>query len=510
VIVLLVLFGGIILAERGSLARNGLSNDICGYAVIGHEMMRGRELYSDLWERKPPLLYATFSAAELVTGYDRNEIFWLGTGTALLSLVLIYTAAAGGEAGAAAGLFAAGLWVVLNCDLDLTGNQPDPETFINAWMTAAVCLLLRWRRAGSQRLNLRAVFLGALLSAATLYKHNIALVCLALLIGHAVISDSRKMIPRLIESFIAGCVMLGVWGAVLGYFATTHRLGALLDVLLHQNLSYTGNIAGNLMGAFGIGRFFPPFMVWAIGPIALCAMLGIFGLRNRRLFLSPSRDWLVLLAWAVGTFLSIAVIGYRYSHYYQLWLPICCIAGGWACAGLTGKPRRVAPVVGYAAIVVCFAFLVFRQASEFALTPRQWAKRQFGYCDLLAENQLAIDLGHALKSDEQFWELGEDNCLYFISGHSPPTGLLFIDPYVFGDETKAYTARLLNDLDRSKPSLVVLSDDWNFLIPGDSAIFPWLKQNYVVWETPLGFPHYRLLVRRGSALQRRATSTTAS
>src|SRR4051812_11842137 len=74
IIVLLALAAGIVL-QRWPFRHGPFESDVCAYAVIGHEMRAGRKLYSDLWDHKPPLHYATYAAAEMLVGYGDWEIF---------------------------------------------------------------------------------------------------------------------------------------------------------------------------------------------------------------------------------------------------------------------------------------------------------------------------------------------------------------------------------------------------------------------------------------------------
>ncbi len=46
-----------------------LERDATIYAVIAHEMLNGKTLYTDLWDHKPPAIYVTYAAAELIAGY---------------------------------------------------------------------------------------------------------------------------------------------------------------------------------------------------------------------------------------------------------------------------------------------------------------------------------------------------------------------------------------------------------------------------------------------------------
>ena len=115
VIAAILAFGAGVVAERVHTYAEPIERDIAGYAVIGHEMLRGRHLYTDLWERKPPLLYATFAAAERLTRYGPAEVFTVNVAAALATLLGCYAAGRAGG-GTSAGLVAAGLWVLLGGD----------------------------------------------------------------------------------------------------------------------------------------------------------------------------------------------------------------------------------------------------------------------------------------------------------------------------------------------------------------------------------------------------------
>src|SRR5205814_2738199 len=134
---LLCFFCLALVLERYPFRRGPFHGDICAYALIGHEMLAGRKLYSDLWDHKPPLHYATYAAAEKLVGYGWGEIFLLNVLGAAATLLGVYSAGRACGAGRGGGLLAAGLWTLLSADLPMMGNQPNAELFINAFMTAA-------------------------------------------------------------------------------------------------------------------------------------------------------------------------------------------------------------------------------------------------------------------------------------------------------------------------------------------------------------------------------------
>src|SRR3954470_12706298 len=42
--------------------------DVATYALIGNEMAHGERLYADVWDMKPPGIFASFALAEWMTG----------------------------------------------------------------------------------------------------------------------------------------------------------------------------------------------------------------------------------------------------------------------------------------------------------------------------------------------------------------------------------------------------------------------------------------------------------
>jgi 4-amino-4-deoxy-L-arabinose transferase-like glycosyltransferase len=101
------------------------------YAVIAHEMLGGRALYSDLWDHKPPAIYVTYAAAELIPGNGRDSIFLLNVAAAVATLLACYFAGSAVGDGRIGGVIAAGLWALASGDLALQANQPNTRVFLS-------------------------------------------------------------------------------------------------------------------------------------------------------------------------------------------------------------------------------------------------------------------------------------------------------------------------------------------------------------------------------------------
>ena len=528
----IALLAGLMLAARVRLSAGPLHADVSAWAVIGHEMtVGGRPLYADLWERKPPLLYLTFAAAEQGVGYGPREVLLVNVVAAWAVLAGVYVAAAA-HGGRSAGLVAAGLWAATSTDLNLYGDLPNPELMINAAMAGAIAVLLvrpRWWQG---------VAAGVLLAAATFYKHNAAAAVAAVLVGYGwttrraalhrsepsgsaagsgpgeqsqseepaaeplgsvhVEGDRPATTRRWRPAVVAGAFVVVAWAAFLGRAYAVGRGPATVDVLFRQNVAYAGGgVVANLLGGLAPSRLFAPFLGALIGPALLVVLFAIVPRTGRRL--GPA--WGLLLAWAIGTWATVSVTGLLYPHYWQLWLPVAAVGGGWAAAGLW--PRRG----GRAVVLVVLTVVVVRQGSQFLKPPAQWAHDQYDY-SVAHQNEFAAWVGSTLGPDERVWELGNDNNLYFLSGHSPPSGLLYLDPLLYGSDPAANWRRLLADLDRRPPDLVVFSSDWQMFYPAPLPIGPWLRDRYDFWRTvtydrgPDRPTTYTLFVRRGGRLDR--------
>ena len=78
VLIFLAVIGGAIALGRLHTYDEPLDRDVATYVVIGGEMLHGRALYTDLWDNKPPALYAAFAAAQLVARDPTAAVFLVG------------------------------------------------------------------------------------------------------------------------------------------------------------------------------------------------------------------------------------------------------------------------------------------------------------------------------------------------------------------------------------------------------------------------------------------------
>ena len=227
------------------------------------------------------------------------------------------------------------------------------------------------------------------------------------------------------------------------------RLHDAVDAMVWQNLAYAGGGGGgpldHLLAAVMPTHLLTPVLLWAIAPAAVVAVAAVV---NGRRTISP--HWRLWLFWAAGAWGMVVAPGYFLAHYYQLLMPPLCVAGGWAAAGLLRRPG----VLPRVAVVAALVAVVVRQGSQYRLSPERWARDGFADVpyfdnDFARHRAVGRQLDALLRPGETFWNLGEDNTLYFASGRSPPVGLLYLDPVVVGPDIPGHWRRLMADLDRA-------------------------------------------------------------
>ena len=461
------------------------------YAVIAHELRSGRWLYVDVWDHKPPAIHVSYYLAETVAGYGLGQIYLLSVGAAVLTLVGVYAAgrALGGRAG---GLWAAGFWALIWGDVWVQGNQPTPEAFISACLVGALALLAAPGRG-------RALAAGVLVALAVLYKPVAAMPGVALLVAR-VIAPPRAMPRRraLAEVGLTVGAAGVVAGAVLGYFAASGRLRALLDAVVVYNRFFAGSLTANLGDGVTPARLFPSALsgLWPLGALAVPG-LGV-GLRW-----GPRSAWGLVAAYLIATPFAIALAGRFSIHYYQLWLPPLALAAGGALGVVLSQPvarsRRWAWLAGTGVALLLLAY----QLPVYARSAAEWSRIKHGE-HYLVMTRLGRELDGLLAPGETFYTWLTEPLLYFVSRRSPPSGLFLVNPLVYGPLAATLTARALRDLEQRPPELLVA--------PAAALGRPWPAHPILAWlharYRPLPGDPVRegvvaLYARRGGALEAR-------
>jgi 4-amino-4-deoxy-L-arabinose transferase-like glycosyltransferase len=479
---------GLIIFLRLHTYDEPLERDLTTYAVIAHEMIGGKALYSDLWDHKPPAIHVTYAAAELVAGYGRDSIFLLNVAAAIATMVACYFAGTAAGSGPLGGLVAATLWALTSGDLALEGNQPNTEVFLNAFLTAGFAIFvcapekgLGWRRA---------MCAGLLFAVASLYKQIVIaqLAFLALAYFGVARTGSRKR--AIVDLALVGAIGAGAWAMVFGYFALRGHVGAFVDAIFTYNRWY----AGNGWQSFKQVTFWAPVFADVIAVIVPMATLALAGL-GLGLALGRRRHWILLIALAVATHLVILSPGHFFPHYFQLWLPPLVVGAGWTIALM----RRALPArlswLCYVNAAVTAAVLIAMGIPYYKLPAESWSFRK--YREIFIEtDRLAAKLDRILPPGATLYEWGNETGFYFETRRQPPSGLTFSYPMQAGPLAAKLSRRVLDELQRGPPDVVVsVNPIW--LLTTGHPVTRWLAKNYrPLWRTN----SFTVRVRRGGLL----------
>jgi hypothetical protein len=509
ILAMLCLLAGLVVLQRLVGLSDTVERDTAGYAVIGHEMLGGRALYSDLWERKPPLLYATFAAAELVAGYGPREIFLLNVSAALITLLAVFFAvkACGGNTAA---IFAGIIWLLIGNDIRCQADQPNAEVFVNACLTSAVALMLNtcrsipgistWATQQIENADWRSwmvsMAIGLLLALATLFEQHIAITCGLLLLAQVHRRDPKSSIS---QSLVAGAMVVVAWVAITIYFAGTGRFHAFFDTLFRQNIAYGGSLPMNVLKGFLPWQLLPVCMPWAL--VLLFMIVVSQRLSSRGLQLT--RSTALLLAWSIGTAITVALPGKAYVHYYQLWLPIWCIAGGCA-AGELVRPQPSRPALRFGTVTIAMAGLLAMTVPQYTLTAPDRLNAKYPRERFAQQRQLGLQLKALLTPQQRFYDLGEDTSIYYYAQRSPGSGLLYVSPLTTGANTAEYIGRLIQDLQTN--DLLLISLDHEDVIRQNPPLAKFLREHYQPVPGNFGCHYHRVMVRNGSDLLSRLSA----
>ena len=163
-------------------------------------------------------------------------------------------------------------------------------------------------------------------------------------------------------------------------------------------------------------------------------------------------------------------------------------------------------MVGHPALAT-LAILLGAILPQYRLPPEEWTRQKYAQEGeyFLASAPLAREIDALLAPDETFYEWGAETGLYFVSGRRAPTGLTSMYPLLAGPLTRTLAARVIADLERARPELVVVA---RAAFPpaaqvGANPVTAWIAANYRPFPESAERGPFGLLVRTGGALAAR-------
>lgn len=481
-LVAFILFAVISIVLRIHYMAEPLERDITMYAVIGHELLHGRALYADLWDIKPPMIFWTFAAAELIAGYRPESICLLNVLTNVLSLGGIMLTCRQFNAARWPCIVAGLMWTLLSVSIHVEANQPNVEVFIN---TCAIWGFYLYLRAANHTPNKEwrkfILLAGFVFGIGSLYKH-FTLVIPICLCAHALAhKDSRTLGQRFFAA--AALVLPGVllWGLVMAYFVANHTFGDFWDTIVRVGAFYARDAAS--MAGPENRSIFPP-RVHLLRPCILLTACGIF------LSWRKSPAWPSLLCFCFASIVAVAAPGKFYNHYFQLYLPAVCIGVGvgmYALAtAVAGISRLRVPALAAGLTLITVAYISYHLRQSFLLTPEEISLAKYGP-EFVNQKRLAPLLRSIVLPETHFYQYGLEAGLYYYTGLDPTSGMINSYGLWSGPLTKKYNQRVIQELKTRKPNIAVVYPPFP-----DSPVRQWVRANYKLKRRAEGFEIYSL------------------
>ena len=495
-IFILIALCGVILCSRLHTYRESLERDLTTYAVIAHEMLNGKKLYSDLWDHKPPAIHVTYAAAELIAGYGRNSILLMNVAAAIATLFICYWAGNAAGGGRIAGCLAATFWTLISGNLALEANQPNTEVFMNVFLAGAFTILMRTEKKNLGTFG--ALIVGALFGVASLYKQVVVVQAAFLAIAYVACCDSRFRKRAFVDVLIIAATGVATWGLVIGYFYLRGSGPAFIEAVFGYNRYYSSTLSHQALHNFKGWMALSPEILVVTLPMAVLATFGLV----RGVIIAPQRHWILLLAYLTSSEIALLLPGWPFPHYYQLLLPPLAIAAAWSVRSIASAlPQKWSFVSPTAGALAC-GIMIIVQLPNYFIPAEDWSVKKYG--DVFVEtDQVAAKIDTLLSPNETFYEWGSESGLYFASGRRPPSGIIFAFPMLGGPLKEKLSRQLIADLTRAKPDLIVADIATMTLTEREHPVLNWFRENY---ETFARTESFLLFARKGGRLDNRSAT----
>lgn len=472
--------------------------DLSTYWVAANEMIQGKVPYKEVWDIKPPAVYATFAVAAYLTRDPKLARYLLWATASTLTLLGVFRLGKLLTGSGTAGLVAACFWSIIANDCWLEANQPNTEVFINATTVWALILLMTSAR---RKFSLaRAFSAGMLLGIASLYKTvTLALVpffcATALVHTFQLISSSNSQWRRAVAIPVMTLTgVIGIWAVVFAIFSRLAAVEDLTVTLLGWGIAYARDVLENLWAGLHLTRIIHPGSQ-NIAPTIILAAIGLFEVLRR--LRNPAVWWVV--AWLIGVFIAYAAPGRFYRHYYQLWLPLFCVLCSFAyvtahrLSQLDAKKRR------FALIALLFSSQALLQAPFYARPALDWSRAKYG-ANFINEHEVGLIAGRVIAPDEFLYVWGTAPTIYEAAQRRPASGIFFAIPLLWGPTTATLSMRVLADLKKTLPELLIL-DFKNVPAPAGHPVVDWFATNYTRHQALPQLPEpFVMFCRKGGRL----------
>ncbi|MDQ8022325.1 MAG: hypothetical protein REI94_10830 [Moraxellaceae bacterium] len=488
----LALLAGLVLLVclRLHTADEPLERDITIHAAIGNELLHGRNLYSDLWNHKPPASFFVHAAFIKVFGFGPQYVLAMNLVFNALGLLLVFGLGLSFTRDRLVAVSVALLWALLSFDLNLQANQPNSESLVNPLIVAGILI---WYAVSERRLAIGwSLAAGALFFVVTYFKQQYVLVPMAIalaLLMHAALFARADIGHQFRATGLVALVGCVGWLLAFAVFWMQGSLQAFVEAAFLYNEGYGGDWLLNLKRSYWMG-IFPAYFTSSLYPYIATAVLGLVGALL-------TRSWkllLLMLAWSCATWMSVALPGRFFGHYYQLWIPPLLMGTALCLHYLLRLPR--VPAVAATVVVLggLLGYTGMRTASDLSLPAHEWAVRKYPEDQFAEARAVGEALARVLPAQEKIFYFGRDPGVLLYGGLRPVNGKVYVRWYT----DNQYSPPLLAHTEAQFAAggfdvAVVHRSPASF---GATGIASGLQRDFVL--VPDCFPHNEVWVRRGS------------
>jgi hypothetical protein len=417
-------------------------------------LLEGGVPYRDVWDHKPPLVYAIDAVGLVMAG---PLGVWLLQLVSLAGAALLALRAMRPAFGLVPAAFGALALLVASPRLFLEdGTQTSfVELFALPLQMAAFAIVAR--RAGSHIGRRDAALLGVLAGLAFLLKPTLigTWIAIALVL---LWTERRRALDAVVSMAAGGGVVIAI--AVI-YFAARGALGDLLEQAVRYNLAYSSFAPlGERLGAIPEGLR----LVSASGLAPLAIATAVYALWRR---VMPPIFVVALVALPVE--LLLATSGRAYHYYFLAWLPSMAVLAGFAA-------REVMRALGRERALVALAI----GAVLMSVQPARLVARLVTIGDDGAARAAAAYVVGRTTPDDYVLVWGSDSEVLFLADRRSPTRYVYQYAALAtrGYATPAAVDALLADLTARPPRVIIDASVSGFVTP------PLDRTGFRAWISP--------------------------
>ncbi|MGI8420064.1 MAG: ArnT family glycosyltransferase [Candidatus Levyibacteriota bacterium] len=401
------------------------------YEVIGQSMNHGRLLYHDVWDNKPPLLYAIYAFAN----GDQATVKLISLIFGLFTVIAFFAFAYKLFGKSKTTMVITGVFTFLFATPLLEGNIANAENFTLLFIITAGMLIYQLTEKNywtNTKRDMR-LFVGLLLGIGFIFKIVTVFDFIAFAFFLLLLELPPKLSVASVKKIIAPyLVMLTplLFGFLTPFFIAIISFASLHDLREFVQAAFFGNVdyVVYLNTLFGIPQGLLMLKL-------LLLFVGIILIFIRRTHFSKIS--LFVITWLLFSLFDAFFSGRPYTHYVLVVLPSLCLLLG---IGLTNRNKRIkySYLLSILVIVVVIAFqFMFYPIKAFLYYPnvitylsgKEDLTTYRSFFDVKAprDYEVATFIKRNTKPSDTVYIWGDNAQIYTLAGKLPPTK--YVDSY---------------------------------------------------------------------------------